>query len=785
MKRATLRTFNKLLEACMDFLFPPPPQPTAPRPTAHQHMTGVVTRFVHQKADTGWGVANFETLQANVPPDVAATLLVNDDDEVEVMIVGVLTGVKPGERLKVEGTWVEHDRFGHQFKVSAWAWDDTDVPDAEGMALYLGSGLFRHIGPVRAEKIVARWGKETYNVMDSNPDALLSISGITPLRLAEIREDWLQHRGGRITLAFLQKCGLSPVLASKVLAEWGIEAQRRVEENPYSLTKLKGVGFKTADDVARKMGLPVADPRRIRAGLLFALETAEDAGHCCLPPALLIKTAGNLLNGPEALEEAISAAQLQAGLLALQSGGEAEVIMEFGACYVKAMRDREAGVAQLVNALLEAPSAITWANEVTPEAIAQLVAESGETLTATQTAAVFAAIRSKISILTGGPGTGKTFTLKTLVKLLKSKGARFALAAPTGRAAKRIAESTGETASTIHRLLGYEGGGFVVDSLLVDFIIIDESSMLDLWLTHFLLKALPTTTHLLFVGDADQLPSVGAGYVLGDLIESGRVPVTRLDFIFRQGQTSLIVSNAHAINQGQMPDLSNAATGDCFMFEQPNEALAAFVADLVQRRIPSGKNPIPAAQIQVLSPIKRGPCGVFALNAALQQALNPPAPDKAEVRAEGGKVFRVGDPLLVMRNDYGREVEVFNGDIGRLTAITPEDDDNPARLTVFFEGYGSEVTWTARELDTLSLAYCVTIHKSQGSEYPCVIAVMSQAHHTMLERQILYTALTRAKRLCVIVGTKKAVAIAVSNAKGKQRHTHLSDRLKGTGTHGN
>jgi exodeoxyribonuclease V alpha subunit len=747
-------------------------------------ISGTLHEFTYQHpGGSGWAVAQVEVDVTAIPPYVLAeSSLSGEEDTALVTVTGIFASAKEGDRLVLEGEWVKHPEHGHQFKVTSWTWDSNEYADPQAMILYLGGGSFRHVGLARATQIVERFGAETYTVLDEQPEALLQIKGLTRERLDEFIADWRAQRGERYVMTYLRSVGLTPAYAVRVVAEWGMATQRRLEANPYDLCDVKGIGFKLADTVARRMGLTARDPRRIAAGLIYALEQSESLGNCCLAQTQLFAETLKVLTPPpeetEAADEPGPDAQaLTQGLEQLMRMGG--VFIEFDAVYTARMRKLEAESAAHVQVILQTDSALTHlAERATPELVDQAAAP--QTLTDGQRNGILAALHAKLSILTGGPGTGKTFTLNTLVRLLRAARHSVTLAAPTGRAAKRMAESTGLEASTIHRLLGYgsgDDGGFSDEIVTADCVIIDEASMLDLWLFHSLLAHLPPKAHLVLVGDADQLPSVGAGYVLGDLIASGRVPVTRLDHIFRQGQASQIVTNAHLINQGQLPDRKIRAGSDCFFLEEADPArLAALAVDLVAWRIPNGQTPYPSEQIIVLAPMKKGPCGVLRLNELLQTRLNPPAPGKAEVRAPGGQILRVGDPVLNGKNNYDKEV--FNGDIGLITRIDPGDDDNLGGVQVFFDDYGRTVTWTTPELGALSLARALTVHKAQGSEYPVVVAVLSSSHHIMLERQIFYTALTRARKMAVIVGDSRAIGTAVRTNRGKQRQTHLDDRLK-------
>lgn len=684
-----------------------------------------------------------------------------------VTVVGNLPEVSPGEHLKLQGIWDTHPKHGKQFKAEIC---EQALPSTvAGMASYLGSGMVKGIGPKLAERIVECFGEETFEVIEEQPHRLAEVSGIGRDRMGKIIAAWEEQKQVKEIMVFLHAHGVSTNLAVKIFKEYGDRALQVVQEDPYQLERdIYGIGFKTADRIAQALGLSPEHPSRIEAGIVFALNETINQGHVYVPKGLLIQRAIELLAVshellPSGLERLESQERIRQEKLPLANGRSDELV---DVVYLTPLYFGEVGVAERIKALAKA-KAPRLLDDKLPEVELELSDE--------QEQAVKMALEHPVSILTGGPGTGKTTCLKALIATLDARKKRYALASPTGRAAKRLAEATGSSASTIHRLLEFSPvDGFkrnVDNPLDVDFLVVDEASMLDLLLTNNLLKAVRPGTHLLFVGDIDQLPSVGAGDVLRDLIASGVAAVTRLTTIFRQAEDSQIITNAHRINQGQAPFFAKGEQGDFYLFPAEDAGAAAdWVVDVVTERIPQTFGFDSLGAIQVLSPLYRGPAGVSILNERLQEKLNPSHRRKAE-KSLYGTVFRVGDKVMQTRNNYDKNV--YNGDIGFVTGI----DLVEQTLAVDFEGHPAEYEWS--ETDELTLAYAVSVHKAQGSEFPVIVMPVVTQHYMMLQRNLLYTAVTRARDLCVLSGNMKAIGMAVRNNKVAQRFSALQMRLKG------
>jgi exodeoxyribonuclease V alpha subunit len=714
-------------------------------------LEGVLERIVFTNEENAWSVVR----------------LVVPGNRDLVTAVGNLLGVQPGENLRLTGAWINDPKYGKQFRVTSYA---TVVPaTVGGIEKYLGSGLIRGIGKVMASRLVKAFGMETLDVIENRPHRLTEVEGIGPKRSREILRAWSEQREIKEVMIFLQSHGVSTHYAIKIYKAYGPQANRLVRENPYRLAAdVYGIGFKTADKIAAALGIPADAPQRIEAGTLYLLGESADRGHLYLPRKTLVEEAEKLLAAPaERIEQAIAALAEIEQIVVEPLLDPAEQ-----AVFLKSLHAAESGVAMRIRALLVQPPlpleidldrAVDWFEKRERIALAR-----------EQRQAIRSGLTRKVLVITGGPGTGKTTLVHGIVEILEKKQQKVLLAAPTGRAAKRLAEATGAEAATLHRLLEFNPKTRQFDRnrehpLSCDLLIVDEASMLDTMLAYHLLRAVPDHGRLILVGDADQLPSVGPGRVLADLIRSESVEVVRLTEIFRQAERSLIVVNAHRVNQGTMPILESVdSNGDFFFLERKEpEEIVATIAELVTRRIPAKFGFNPLEQIQVLTPMNRGPLGTENLNAVLRDLLNPEGPTVTR----GGRSLRAGDKVMQVRNNY--DLEVFNGDIGRVQAIAEVDQI----VTVSMDG--REVAYDFGSIDELVLAYACTIHKAQGSEYPCVVIPLHTAHFVMLQRNLLYTALTRAKRLAVLVGEERALRIAVGNRRVRSRFTRLAERLAG------
>ncbi len=722
-------------------------------------LTGSVERITYYNSENGYSVVRLRPRKRNLP---------GANREGMVTVVGNLPELSAGEYLRLKGQWVNDPKFGAQFKVEVC--EQALPATVNGIRRYLGSGLIKGIGPKLAERIVDQFGAESLEVIENEPERLREVPDIGPKRSRLIAEAWEQQRQVKDIMLFLHSHGVTTNLAVKIYKEYGQQSMQIVKSDPYRLaTDIYGVGFKTADGIARALGLPLDHPTRLEAGLLYVLDDmSRGEGHVFTPREELISRAVELLGVddgllPPAIERLVKGKRAITEVLPFLEAGEKGTEAQTGV-YLSPLYHSEVGVARQLRTLA---SCIPSNLSDLPPAFLRF----DDSLSPEQTESVRTALTHPVSVLTGGPGTGKTTTIKALIAALEQGNKSCALASPTGRAAKRLAEAAGRPASTIHRLLKYSPrDGFQHNEespLEIDFLVVDEASMLDLHLAYALLRALSPGTHLLLVGDVDQLPSVGAGDVLRDVIASEMVPVTRLSVIFRQAAGSQIIANAHRINQGENPIFSKEGE-DFFFFsaERPEEA-AQWVKEVVAIRIPR-RFGIQASDIQVLAPMYRGPAGVHNLNATLQETLNPPGPLKPE-RSLYGQIFRKGDRVMQVKNNYDKAV--FNGDIGKLRDISITDQS----LTVEIDGRPIEYDWS--EADQLVLAYAASVHKAQGSEFPAVVVPLLTSHYMMLQRNLLYTAITRAKKLCVLVGSRKAIAIAVRNNKVAERYTALDWRL--------
>ncbi|MET9110268.1 SF1B family DNA helicase RecD2 [Streptomyces zhihengii] len=726
-------------------------------------LEGVLERITYANEDNGYTVARVDTGRG------AGDLLT---------VVGSLLGAQVGESLRMEGRWGSHPQYGKQFTVENYT---TVLPATiQGIRRYLGSGLIKGIGPKIAERIVDHFGTDTLDVIEQEPKRLVEVPGLGPKRTKLIGAAWEEQKAIKEVMVFLQGVGVSTSIAVRIYKKYEDASISVVRNQPYRLAAdVWGIGFLTADRIAQAVGIPHDSPERVKAGMQYALSQSTDQGHCFLPEEQLISDSVKLLQVDTGLviECLGELAADDEGVVREQvpgpDGGEPVT-----AVYLVPFHRAELSLAGQVRRLLRADEDrmpafrdVAW-----DKALAWLAQRTGAELAPEQEAAVKLALTSKVAVLTGGPGCGKSFTVRSIVELARAKKAKVVLAAPTGRAAKRLAELTGAEASTVHRLLELKPGGDAAYDrdrpLDADLIVVDEASMLDLLLANKLIKAVAMGAHLLLVGDVDQLPSVGAGEVLRDLLApGGPVPSVRLTRIFRQAQESGVVTNAHRINSGHQP----LTTGlkDFFLFvEEETEDAGRLTVDVAARRIPARFGLDPRRDVQVLAPMHRGPAGAGTLNGLLQQAITPARPDLPEKRF-GGRVFRVGDKVTQIRNNYDKGSNgVFNGTVGVVTALNPDDQ----RLTVLTDE-DEEIGYDFDELDELAHAYAVTIHRSQGSEYPAVVIPVTTGAWMMLQRNLLYTAVTRARKLVVLVGSRKAIGQAVRTVSAGRRFTALDHRL--------
>ncbi|SES08187.1 ATP-dependent RecD-like DNA helicase [Streptomyces qinglanensis] len=729
-------------------------------------LEGVLERITYANEDNGYTVARVDTGRG------AGELLT---------VVGALLGAQAGESLRMEGRWGSHPQYGRQFHVDNYV---TVLPaTVQGIRRYLGSGLVKGVGPRIADRIVSHFGVDTLEVIEADARRLIEVPGLGPKRTGLIAAAWEEQKAIKEVMVFLQGVGVSTSIAVRIYKQYGDASISVVRGNPYRLAAdVWGIGFLTADRIAQAVGIPHDSPERVKAGLRHALSQSSDQGHCYLPEERLIAEAVKLL-------------QVDTGLVIdclgeLAGDEEGGVVREpvpdpeqpgrsLTAVYLVPFQRAEVALAAQLKRLARTPEdRLPWFQDVDWDAaLGWLARRTGARLAPEQEEAVRLALTSRVAVLTGGPGCGKSFTVRSVVELARAKEARVVLAAPTGRAAKRLAELTGAEASTVHRLLELKPGGDAAYDrdrpLEADLVVVDEASMLDLLLANKLVKAVPPGAHLLLVGDVDQLPSVGAGEVLRDLLaEGGPVPAVRLRRIFRQAQQSGVVTNAHRINSGA-PPLTRGLSDFFFFVEEDTEAAGLLTVDVAARRLPAKFGLDPRRDVQVLAPMHRGPAGAGALNGLLQQAVTPARPDLPEKRF-GGRVFRVGDKVTQIRNNYEKGANgVFNGTVGVVTALHPDDH----RLTVLTDE-DEEVGYDFDELDELSHAYAMTIHRSQGSEYPAVVIPVTTGAWMMLQRNLLYTAVTRAKRLVVLVGSRRALGQAVRTASAGRRCTALDHRLR-------
>ena len=685
-----------------------------------------------------------------------------------VTVVGHAASISAGEFVQAAGVWVNDRSHGLQFKADFLR--ATPPTTAEGIEKYLGSGLIKGIGSVYAKKLVKAFGDAVFDVIEQEPDKLRQVTGIGPKRAQRIIAGWADQKVIREIMVFLHSHGVGTSRAVRIFKTYGPDAIQLITENPYRLARdIRGIGFKTADAVAARLGIEKTAMIRARAGISYALAEATDQGHCGLPTAQLIPLAAKLLEIDPAIIEDALALELREGTVI------ADTLADEPCVFLTGLYRAEQAIADRLRRL--AAGRVPWPPIDAAKAIPWAEGKAGITLADSQREALRQALSSKLLVITGGPGVGKTTLVNSILTILKAKDVSIALAAPTGRAAKRLSESTGMEAKTIHRLLETDpqAGGFKRDEtnpLDCDLLVVDETSMVDVPLMNALLRAVPPRAALLLVGDVDQLPSVGPGQVLGDVIGCGAVPVVRLTEIFRQAATSRIIVNAHRINAGQMPDWPNPNSGagdesDFYFVEAATPEIGvAKLIEIVRGRIPRRFGFDPVRDVQILCPMNRGGMGARSLNIELQRVLNPPG----DLRVERfGWTFGVGDKVMQIENDYDKEV--YNGDLGIVSAIDSEE----GTLTVVFDG--RPVTYDHGELDEIVLAYATTIHKSQGSEYPAVVIPVVTQHYTMLQRNLIYTGVTRGKRLVVMVGQRRALAMAVRGTQGRRRWSKLREWL--------
>ncbi len=713
---------------------------------------GVLDHVVFQNPQTGWAVARLN-VQGHTEP---------------VTAVGHLLGVQPGDEVRLSGRWVTDPRWGRQFHAEGVT--RLEPATTQGLERYLGSGLVHGMGPTMAARLVARFGLETLDVIEHHPERLVEVSGIGPVRAARLRAAWTEQRGLRDIMVFLQGHGISPALAARIHRRYGTLAVTTVRQEPYRLAEeVPGIGFRRADRIAAELGIPREAPARLRAGLIHVLTTQAEEGHVFCPLPTLVGAASEVLAeadaplalGDAALEREVEALVREGRLEREEAGGQVRVLLpELAGAERQVARDLTRLLRGSTRPLVPDPQ----------QAVARFGEAGGLRLAPAQEEAVRAALRDPVLVVTGGPGTGKTTLVRAVVRLLRGTGRRLALCAPTGRAAQRLGEATGQEARTIHRLLEWDprGGGFGRNRehpLEADLVVADEASMIDVVLMRDLLAAVPPQAHLVLVGDVDQLPSVGPGNVLGDIIRSGAVPVARLDQVFRQAGESRIVMNAHRIQRGESPVLEGGRE-DFFWIrrEDPGEILEQ-VKSLVAERIPHHLGLAGPEEVQVLTPMRRGELGANNLNLELQALLNPHG---ASVQRHPGGL-RVGDRVMQVSNDYARDV--FNGDVGRLEAADQEE----GTVTVRFGD--RDVRYDVRDLDSLALAYATSVHKAQGSEYPAVVLPLHTQHYVMLYRRLLYTAVTRGRRMVVLVGSGRALRLALEERGVQPRCTALAERL--------
>lgn len=683
------------------------------------------------------------------------------------MITAVYHGAAPfmGEMIRVTGEWISHPRFGRQFNITGY---QSVMPDsAEGVERFLSSGAVRGVGKTMASRIVEFFGKDTLEILGKNPERLAEIPGIGAKKAEVIGKSYSEISDLREIMLFLEQNGVSGSYAAKLQIAYGDTAIDRMKINPYILiTDIEGIGFKTADRIALSLGFDLASTERIRAGIIYVLNMAASGGHTCIPEEELLRYAERVLQADYMVVETVFRDMVEKDMLRTEDWGGQRFI------YPEYLYRAETGVAHMLLALRDHPESLGKVDE--EKIMEEWEAEAGIELAEAQKEAIRSSLKFGVFALTGGPGTGKTTIIKGILSVLKRAGCKVMLAAPTGRAARRLEAAAGEKAQTVHRMLEYNVSGTfgknAEDLLEAQAVIVDEASMLDIALFYHLLEALPLGCRLVLAGDVDQLPSVGPGSVLKDIIQSGKMPVVRLREIFRQAEISPIVRNAHRINRGMMPECVSDSDFSMMEFEEEEQA-AAYITNFYADKTRDGR----WQALQVLSPMHKGACGVRNLNSLLQMRVNPPSPEKNEILRPDGTVLRLGDKVMQIRNNY--EKDVYNGDIGQIVNIKEKE------VTVWYPDRQEDeyVCYSESEYDELQLAYALSVHKSQGSEYSQIVLALMPGHYIMLQRNLLYTAVTRAREKVVLVGTKAALYTAVSNDRTKRRYSLLKERLQENG----
>ncbi|MBC8123992.1 MAG: ATP-dependent RecD-like DNA helicase [Gemmatimonadaceae bacterium] len=715
-------------------------------------LQGTVERVTYHNPQNGYTIARLSTPRAREP----------------ATIVGNFGLIQPGQGMRLEGTWSEHPQYGSQFQVETYR--ETKPATITGIEKYLGSGLIKGVGPVTAKRIVGHFGLETLEIIEQSIGRLIEVPGVGPKRVRDIQKAWVEQKAVKEVMVFLQAHQVSTVHAAKIFKTYGEQAIQVVTENPYRLAQdIYGIGFRTADTIAHNIGIDPESPYRLRAGLTHTLQSATEDGHCYLPLEELIQKAAEILKAAD-----LPALVNQTEALVKENLLMSELTPDGYACFHPPLYHSEVGLAGRVRALLALPLMVD--QKRVEDWLGRYTARHNLHLSAQQCEAVRLSARERVLILTGGPGTGKTTCARTIVALWKAMGKKILLASPTGRAAQRLSEVTGEEARTVHRLLEFDPASFGFkrgqdNPLPCDALLVDECSMLDLPLSYALIRAVAPSTQLLLVGDGDQLPAVGPGNILRDLMESARVPTVRLTEVFRQAQSSWIITNAHRINRGQMPQWPTESA-DCRFVEAPTPELVVYsIENLIAEQIPAlGFSS--RTDVQVLCPMNRGLVGANHLNTVLQQLLNPPEPQLQQIE-RAGRILREGDRVIQKTNDYQRLV--FNGDLGTIRTINREDQQMLVRFG------DRDVSYDFADLGELAPAFAISIHKAQGSEYPVIVIPVHTQHFPMLSRNLLYTGLTRARKLAILVGTQRAIALCVHRAELQGRYTRLRERLVSIG----